>query len=215
MMEESISPRLGLGKRLWSIARMVYYMVLKGIISKRKLMVDLHLIMKRGKIAGKKAITTLLYHHHHHHHHHPTFICTSKDCHVSSLAPREYEFSCSNSPAYPSSSFPFHFSKRKNYRYDRKSVSALQNSLEMLRTDISEESVVSPGPGFGPSPGPPVRKLRITDSPFPVADADEDCHVDREAEEFIGRFYEQLRLQKRMAALEASFYEEMMINGSD
>ncbi|KAJ8644853.1 hypothetical protein MRB53_006601 [Persea americana] len=211
-MEESIPSRLG--KRLWRIARMVYYMVLKGIISKRKLMVDLHLTMKRGKIAGKKAITTLLYHHHHHHHY-PTFICTSNDCHVSSLAPREYEFSCSNSPAYPSSSLPFHFSKRKNNRYDGKSVSALQNSLEMLRTDISEESLVSPGPGFGQSPGPPVRKLRITDSPFPVADADEDCRVDREAEDFIWRFYEQLRLQKRMDALEASFYEERMINGSD
>ncbi|XP_058074200.1 uncharacterized protein LOC131222957 [Magnolia sinica] len=197
-------------KRLWNIVRIVYYMLRKGI-SKRKLMVDLHLMMKRGKIAGKKAIGNLMFHHH------PAFICNSNDGHVS-FAPREYEFSCSNSPAYPS--FPFHVSKRKNHhhyssynrRYDGDDVaarSAFQKTMETPSSDISE--AMSPMPGFGK--GAAVRQLRITDSPFPIKDAaDEDSHVDREAEEFIRRFYEQLRLQKRMAALEAR-YQEMMMAG--
>lgn len=94
-------------------------------------------------------------------------------------------------------------------------MSAPQRALEMLRDDISGSVSSGPGLDFGSSPGPQVRQLRITDSPFPVAHADEDCHVDREADEFIGRFYDELRLQKRMAALEARFHDEMMINISD
>ncbi len=50
-------------------------------------------------------------------------------------------------------------------------------------------------PGFGRSPM--VRQLRITDSPFPLRDIDEDSvHVDKAAEEFIERFYKELRQQK-------------------
>jgi hypothetical protein len=33
-----------------------------------------------------------------------------------------------------------------------------------------------------------------------MRDADEDCQVDKEAEEFIEMFYKELRLQKGMAA---------------
>ena len=62
--------------------------------------------------------------------------------------------------------------------------------------DVAAE-VASPAlPGFGRSPMV-VRQLRVTDSPFPVAGGgDEDCHVDKAAEEFINRFYKEWRLQK-------------------
>jgi hypothetical protein len=52
-------------------------------------------------------------------------------------------------------------------------------------------------PGFGRSPM--VRQLRITDSPFPLSDTDEDCHVDKAAADFIEKFYRELRQQKKMA----------------
>ncbi|KAF5202919.1 hypothetical protein FRX31_007494 [Thalictrum thalictroides] len=76
----------------------------------------------------------------------------------------------------------------------------------MLNNEINAEaaaaSPVAILPGFGPSPI--VRQLRITDSPFPVRDVDDNSssQVDKEAEEFIERFYEQLRLQKMMSVRE-------------
>ncbi|MCL7024043.1 hypothetical protein MKW94_004302 [Papaver nudicaule] len=66
---------------------------------------------------------------------------------------------------------------------------------EGLTADQSGASPVVPGFGYGRN-SPFVRQLRITDSPFPLKNNDdEDCHVDEEAEEFIEKFYKQLRLQ--------------------
>lgn len=49
-------------------------------------------------------------------------------------------------------------------------------------------------PGFGQTPL--VRQLRITDSPFPLkSEEDDDNYVDKAAEEFIKRFYKELRRQ--------------------
>ncbi|XP_068638588.1 uncharacterized protein [Aristolochia californica] len=210
-----------LAKRLWHIMRVVFFMLRKGI-SKRKLMMDLHLMMKRGKIAGK-AIGNLMFHHHN------SFSCRSQDPHPAFFAPREYEFSCSNSPA-----FPFHISKRSknphSYSYshnhhhnyfscmhpssveDEVAVSALQKTLEKLNSEKSAAASPMSVSWFGRSPA--VRQLRITDSPFPIKNTDEDCHVDKEAEEFIEKFYEQLRLQKKMAALEARYFEDLCARSS-
>ncbi|GFY97078.1 hypothetical protein Acr_11g0013840 [Actinidia rufa] len=97
---------------------------------------------------------------------------------------------------------------------DAVTVNEVKRALEMLN---SEEAAASPGfwqspavrdliyselsspalPGFGRTPA--VRQLRITDSPFPLRDVDEDSHVDKAAEEFIDRFYKDLRKQNRMA----------------
>jgi hypothetical protein len=43
------------------------------------------------------------------------------------------------------------------------------------------------------------RQLRVTDSPFPVDSEGVDEHVDAEADNFIKRFYEQLRMQQAFA----------------
>ncbi|KAF2285227.1 hypothetical protein GH714_039053 [Hevea brasiliensis] len=55
-------------------------------------------------------------------------------------------------------------------------------------------------PGFGKSPI--VRQLRITDSPFPLKD-EGDSQVDKAAEEFIKKFYKDLKLQKTSSAFES------------
>ena len=62
----------------------------------------------------------------------------------------------------------------------------------MLNNEVVVEA--SPAlPGFGRSPM--VRQLRVTDSPFPVGEEDKDNQVDKAAEDFIKRFYKELRKQ--------------------
>lgn len=191
-------------KKMWSLVRVLYFMVRKGI-AKRKFMVDLNMMMKRGKIAGK-ALHNLMFHHHHN-------WAAAASTRRSFTAPRpagDYEFSCSNSPAYPISLF---FNKhRKNHSInhahffscnqspamddDVATVNAVVKALEMLQ--FSDETASPALPGFGRSPS--VRQLRITDSPFPLSnDVEEDSHVDEAAEEFIMKFYKDLKKQSLMS----------------
>lgn len=194
-------------KRLWRIVRVVVYMIRKGL-SKDKLMMDLNLLLKRGKIAGKALGNLVTFHHHHHHHHHrhgassmySGFSCRSMDPNRSFYSPKEVEFSCSNTPLYKRKNRHSRFDYDYDYDYD-----AVAKALEILNSEASDaESVMaSPSPApmswsFVKSPAG-VRQLRITDSPFPLAEDEEvDSHIDQEAEEFIKRFHEQLRLQQRI-----------------
>ncbi|KAL3511748.1 hypothetical protein ACH5RR_024465 [Cinchona calisaya] len=195
-----------IAKKFWKMVRVVFFMLRKGI-SKGKLIMDLNLMMKRGKIAGK-AIQNLMFHHGHNwytsfaastaghrpsqdknHHHLPFSPSTSE----------YYEFSCSNSPAYPSFlHLPFHLNKRKHNRAppaeDDMAMNAVMKALEMLHSETASPAL----PGFGKSPM--VRQLRITDSPFPLRDVEGDSHVDEAAEEFISKFYKNLRRQNAMAS---------------
>ncbi|KAI9070519.1 hypothetical protein K1719_047516 [Acacia pycnantha] len=80
---------------------------------------------------------------------------------------------------------------------------ALKVALEMLDNNNASNNFdnrdmveASPAlPGFGRSPM--ARQLRVTDSPFPVqeGDTDRDHQVDKKAEEFIERFYKDLKKQ--------------------
>uniref|UniRef100_A0A5B7BNZ0 Avr9/Cf-9 rapidly elicited protein 146 n=1 Tax=Davidia involucrata TaxID=16924 RepID=A0A5B7BNZ0_DAVIN len=200
-------------RRIWSMIRVVFFMMRKGI-SKRKLMVDLNMIMKRGKIAGKAAIYNLMFHHHHHHW--STANRRSHDGHLSTTLPGEYEFSCSNSPAFP---FPFskkHYNNNNNNNYshffscvhappteddhEMVTVNAVKKVLEMLNSEAASPAL----PGFGRTPM--ARQLRVTDSPFPLQDIHEDSHVvDEAAEEFIVKFYNDLRQQNKRAESEGLF----------
>ncbi|XP_041006343.1 uncharacterized protein LOC121251092 [Juglans microcarpa x Juglans regia] len=209
-MEMEPSPPMVAAKKLWNIVRVVFFMLRKGIC-KSKIISDLHLMLKRGKLAGKAMADNLTLHDHF-----SALSCRSDDA-LSFISPREYEFSCSNSPAYPR---PFHFNmnKRKHhhhsfgakrYRFDDvTTATAFQKVLEMLNNHDSTAAPVEASPlvtlpGFGKSPM--VRQLRVTDSPFPLKD-DGDSQVDKAAEEFIKKFYKDLTLQKRKAALESPYH---------
>lgn len=199
-------------KKMWNTVRAVLFMLRKGI-SKKKLMVDLNMMLKRGKVAGK-AIGNLMFHHHHHH-----------NSHVGSATsgPLEYEFSCSNSPAdtrgRPNNFHHFFLSFQPGK--NRKAAGGINSFfgcthlppthdddpgpfqlepevlkfLNSCQADLAPAIEASPMlPGFGRTPL--VRQLRITDSPFPLKnEEDEDSYVDKAAEEFIERFYEELRRQ--------------------
>ncbi|XP_030448750.1 uncharacterized protein LOC115671344 [Syzygium oleosum] len=213
-------------KKLWSVVRTAAFMMRKGLFSKSKLMVDLQFMLNRGKLAGK-AIGNLMLHHYY-----SSFTCRSDDdvaciasaSAYSSFAPREYEFSCSNTPA----NNPFFPKRGKHHRHHRHhgrrssghrhhlapryndagAISAVQKVLEMLNSaDVVEASPMLL-PGFGKSPA--VRQLRITDSPFPLKDDDGDGgEVDVAAEEFIRKFYKDLNLQKTMAPVESPYHYGM------
>lgn len=202
--KKKMEPNLSIAaKKMWSLVRVLYFMVRKGI-AKRKLMVDLNMMMKRGKIAGK-ALHNLMFHHHQN-----WAAAASTPRSFSAPRPGDYEFSCSNSPAYPISLF---LNKhRKNHTIDYShfyscnqspatamddDVAAVVKALEMLQ----HSEAASPAlPGFGRSPL--VRQLRITDSPFPLSnDVGEDSsHVDEAAEEFIIKFYKDLKNQNLMSS---------------
>ncbi|URE43146.1 Avr9 Cf-9 rapidly elicited protein 146 [Musa troglodytarum] len=158
-----------LAKRLRHMITAAYYMLRKGF-TKHRLMMDLHLLLKRGKLAGKAVGNFVAFHHH-----------------------RDRRIGANMYSAFSSR----HVDTDLSY-YDPKEI-------EMLNSEVfdaeSSSVVASPSPapmwGFGKSPAA-VRQLRITDSPFPTRDedAEADGRVDQEAEEFIRRFYEQLRLQR-------------------
>ncbi|XP_057458838.1 uncharacterized protein LOC130749486 [Lotus japonicus] len=193
MEMESNAPAVA--KRVWSMVRVVYFMLRKGIL-KGKLMMDLKNIMlrRRGKLAGK-AIANLMFHHNHG--------GATTTSHPQFSASREYEFSCSNTPNYnffSTGKRNRHSNHHNNHfftsahvppRQDDEAVTAnaVKAVLEMLNSDT--EVFYSPA-----LPGK-VRQLRVTDSPFPLREAEDekDNQVDKAAEEFIKRFYKDLRKQ--------------------
>ncbi|OWM78109.1 uncharacterized protein LOC116198825 [Punica granatum] len=209
-------------KKIWNIVRMVLFMLRRGT-SKKKLMVDLNMMLKRGKIAGK-AIGNLMFHHHHHHHHHSSGVrsATSSSA-IRPIGQLEYEFSCSNSPANAHHlNSLHHLFSSFHLGKPRKAGGSLNNffgcahppptldddpnPLQLERAVIeflnSHQPDMTPAveaspmlPGFGRTPL--VRQLRITDSPFPLKNEDDgdDGIVDKAAEEFIERFYKELRRQ--------------------
>ncbi|XP_057959154.1 uncharacterized protein LOC131151769 [Malania oleifera] len=187
---EGIPPMVA--KKLWNLARLVRFTLRKGI-SKTKLMLDLHLRIKRSKVAGK-ALTDLLLHHH------SSLHRRSDDPHVPFTSPWDYEFSCSNSPAYLPYNH-FHVTRRRGGLTCPPPPANADDSAEA--GDAAEGSPLEL-PGFGRSTA--VRQLRITDSPFPMKDAEGDSHVDKAAEEFIARFYMDLRMQNMMAGSETPYY---------
>lgn len=179
-----------IAKKLWNIVRIVFYMLGKGL-SKSKLLHDLHFMLKRGKIASKALSNHML-----HHHYASTLSCRSNDVGMSFISPREYEFSCSNSPVYPS-----YYTRRKHHHHHHhhrsEDVNVAQKMFEILNNYESvEASPLVNLPGFGRSPM--VRQLRVTDSPFPIKDMEENGVVDKAAEEFIKNFYKELKQQKRI-----------------
>lgn len=187
-------------KKLWNIVRVLFFMLRKGI-AKSKIMVEFHLMLKRGKLAGKALVNNLMLHHH--------FTCRRHDTHLSFISPREYEFSCSNSPAIKRKHYHHHHNHSsrlsKSCQYDDVStLNAVQKVLiEVLNNhEKVEASPLVTLPGFGKSPI--GRQLRVTDSPFPLKD-EGDSQVDMAAEEFIKRFYKDLNLQKRLAAIESPY----------
>jgi hypothetical protein len=133
---------------------------------------------------------------------------------------REVEFSCTTTPSYPQyyGLFPF---KGRGGRgrgdYGGLDAAAVARAFEMMSADVESGratpavagvATATPSPMvawiLGRSPAG-VRPLRVTDSPFPVVpEGGSNERVDAECDDFIQRFYEQLRLQHSVATPECS-----------
>uniref|UniRef100_A0A6N2MU75 Uncharacterized protein n=1 Tax=Salix viminalis TaxID=40686 RepID=A0A6N2MU75_SALVM len=181
------SPPL-IAKKVSNILRLIFLMIQKGML-KSKLMLDLHFLMNRGKIL-RKALNDIIVQQH------STLSCISHDVHMSFISPREYEFSCSGSPAYK-----FYSYKQPYYQARRRKSYARGSTRHHLAVLMIWRRVSAPVTGqlrdrlWWAHLGGLERGARWLDK-----DADEDCHVDKEAEKFIEMFYKELRSQKETAA---------------
>ncbi|KAF3327638.1 Cotton fiber expressed protein [Carex littledalei] len=186
-------------KKMWDYLRAVLFMLkVKSVISKRKLTMDVNIFMNRSKFIGK-SITNLLAHKHHHSHHsikQPSLL-------------NEYEFSCNNSP----NPLCFHAKKAHNKRgyFPCLNTPVVEGSEEQdadIRTPLRLEYTSQELCGLTTSASP--FDVRVSD--FSALEGEESCNrnggVDSEAEEFIKRFYEQLKKQKEVGLLEYPQGEE-------
>lgn len=222
------------GKRLWSYVRAALFMARNG---KRKLLLSMHLLganSKRRGGSGTKAITravaNLLTHHHHGHHGNYAY----------ALRRREYEFSCTNSPAVAASSsssrrrlayFPcLGAVAEEEYDYGY----GYQYDAEPARIDYYASAAAaasSPAPGeeeeeeyvyacSSASASPAVQLPSAASGEFSVRVSNYSSEdeggvgsqaVDADAEEFIRRFYDQLRRQNTVAMLPYYMQQETAI----
>nr|GMD38357.1 Transcription factor like [Ipomoea batatas] len=165
-------------KKLWNIMRIVLYMARKS-----KLMLDLQIalemMLKRGNKLARKAIIAA------------RLSCRSNDAAaVLFVGPHEYEFSCSNSPAaslFPSSShYAGSCKRRKRNRHKNR---RRDDDIVSFQKVLGKEIMAAASPL-------PVRQ-------FPLKDSSEGgSEIDKDAEEFINKFYTDLKKQRRIAALE-------------
>ncbi|XP_054801294.1 uncharacterized protein LOC129305291 [Prosopis cineraria] len=193
-----------IAKRAWNVLRITFFMMRKGLISKRKLVMDMNVMMKKGKLL-RKSLGNLMSSHLHHHH--------SRSVARGRFGLQEYEFSCSNSPT----PVFFHVPKRKHH-FNFPCINPPQvieeepNKAMVLVPKTPEytfnfrfDASLSPGDRRSPIQSP--FSVRISD--YSSEDENEEGgsdQVDDQAEDFIRRFYEQLRMQSRMQLLE---YQEV------
>ena len=194
-------------RKPWNVLRIAFFMMRKGLVSKRKLMLDMNLMLKRGKILGK-SIGNLMFHHHHHHHS------------STSFGLREYEFSCTNSP---NPIFLGISPKRKHSYFPCINATSVDDDappvIVLPRIEYSSQctynlSELEPGERRTPVASP--FSVRVSD--FSLAEEGDglSCEVDSRAEEFIKRFYQQLNAQGKIAMLqyqEEEEYHEMLARG--
>ncbi|KAL6864901.1 hypothetical protein ACP4OV_016052 [Aristida adscensionis] len=221
----------GMARRLWHVVLAVCHMLRRGL-SRKRVMMDVHLLLGRGKLAGR-ALRGLLAHPTGGHGHgggRRLAAAYGTSVSASSLAsfyghPREVEFSCTTTPSYPhygGGIFPFKGRGGGGGRrgeYGGLDAAAVARAFEMLSAEVEAGggsatpavagvATATPSPMvawiLGRSPAG-VRPLRVTDSPFPAVPEDGGAggeRVDAEADDFIRKFYEQLRLQPAAATPE-------------
>ncbi|PKA54594.1 hypothetical protein AXF42_Ash000429 [Apostasia shenzhenica] len=202
-------PATETAKRLWHIVRAVFVMIREGL-AKRRLIADLHLhlLLRRSKIAAKSLRSLLSLHQASIAHGGAaaaaSLSCRFMDPDAAVYVPREVEFSCSNTPFYAGALRGTHRRRRRRHGgHQSVSVARLFELLDSVDDDDENWTEDTPVPSVLATPATAVRPLRVSDSPFSAKEEEEDDAdeaVDNAAEEFIRRFYEQLRCQQMRAS---------------
>ncbi|KAL2936277.1 DNA ligase [Bienertia sinuspersici] len=161
-------------KKVWKMMKMALLMLRKGIC-KKKLLLDLNLMMKRAKLTAKAAsasATTVVW---------------------STHQPREYEFDCKNTPLYR-----HYFNKNKNGHDHHNNYYIMPSPNVKDHTEFEAVNKVLESMVSNKLNGK-RRQLSITDSPFMSQNEEVNNkygqRVDEAAEDFIKKFYSQLKAQ--------------------
>ncbi|KAL2936279.1 Regulating synaptic membrane exocytosis protein 1 [Bienertia sinuspersici] len=160
---------------------------------------DLNMMMKRGKLAGK-ALKNLMFHHNPH-----------SDRHISATQGGGVGGPTKRPEDVPLDRHHYTNKRKNNYHHHKKSTQ-FYTPLPYFMQDVESvdleevnnmvlrnEEVTASGPtatpGLAHRWSPAVRQLRITDSPFPLQNSEDSKYVDQAAEDFIKRFYSKLNHQ--------------------
>ncbi|KAI4316088.1 hypothetical protein L6164_024104 [Bauhinia variegata] len=215
-MDPSLPPVVA--EKVCKTARLIGFVLQNGV-SKSKVVHDVNVMMKRGKNLGKSLNNVM-------ERHHEALTCRSRDAHTSFVSPMamEYQFSCSGSPPRPSQALS-HVRKRRvlnSPMYNRHSHSSNTNSprpgrresetkacghrinvnVKLCRGDDIRASalvgVSSASDNHTSQCSPMSTRRKVTGSGSTLNDdaGQKEYRVDEAAEEFIEKFYRELRLQK-------------------
>jgi hypothetical protein len=145
---------------------LIGFLIQNGVSKSNRVMQDMQEVMKRGKNIGKTLNNVMVKHH-------EALTCRPRDAaDMYFVSPLEYQFSCSSSPP------------------------------RLSRAVSSRRKLLSPGKEHG------RRQLKLCRGPHgdvnerrrvkmtTVEIEEKEFHVDKAAEEFIDKFYRELRLQK-------------------
>ncbi|KAI6677417.1 hypothetical protein NL676_038213 [Syzygium grande] len=185
-----LQPRVSsiIAKRLWKIVKIAYVMIRKGLMSKRNFISDM-INRARDRKLMRESLRSLSFSHYNH----------PRKMRRVGLNGYEYEFSCSNSP----NPVIVHSAKNKSHRFP---CMRLPKVIE----DFVEDKPVYPEMLVFMATTPEytfniqIERHSPFKSPYSVrvsnfsSDDEGDGkygQVDHKAEEFISRFYDQLRKQ--------------------
>lgn len=180
---------------------------------------DMNLMVKRGKLFRKFVTNYFMFHHHHHHR------SRGVDMTRGGFYIQDYEFSCNNTPINPVFS---HMSKGSNKYQNYFPCINLPVEIETRQQEDEEELDPEAKAVYTFLPMTPENTLNYLQynalspamergsplvSPFNVRISNysseeeneissESEQVDHQAEEFIRRFYEQLKMQRRLQLLQ-------------
>eukprot|EP01018_Ginkgo_biloba_P030836 Gb_14965 [translate_table: standard] len=180
-------------KRLWNMLRIALLIIRRGgNLLKHRLSEDFHVAIQRGKDLGKN-LRSLIFHHH-------------NTYRLNYLG--EYEFSCTNSPAGP---VAFDFRKRERHHH----FLALGSQMPCKEILLDESVAIVSGNFIQMEYNSgEYSAIQATKNGLVSSDGEDESEqqVDREAEEFIGRFYAQMKLQRQISMLN---YQEMLARGAN
>ena len=168
-------------QKLSKKVRVIFFLVQNGV-SRSKVIDDVQLMMKRGKNLRKAFNNVML-------RHHEALTCRSRDSHMSFVSPMamDYQFSCSGRPPRPPRTFS-HLSKRRVSDSTTTCARQQRHHVGLCRGNDTLELVQHPK-------GRRVKIMGSASSMLRDAEEQEEFQVDEAAEEFIERFYRELRLQ--------------------
>jgi hypothetical protein len=147
--------------------RLLGFMLQNGVSKSNRVMQDMQEMMKRGKNIGKTLNNVMVKHH-------EALTCRPRDADMYFISPLEYQFSCSSSP--PRLSRGGASSSRRKLLSPAKEEGRRQ--MKVCRGSSNER-----------------RRVKMT-TLSRETEKEKEFHVDQAAEEFIDKFYRELRLQK-------------------